>query len=171
MFLDKLYFYALFGRLKSLISLGKFKNAITDIQTSLKLNLENQVKSELFAWLSLSYKALNENSKAKVALNLSKKLTPDNKKINKILKQNLNVESTCTEKRGSLSICDNKHDTFQCASKKLCLETSEEKGRYFIAADEIKTGEILIVEPAATSCLLPEKFGTHCHHCFERYVQ
>lgn len=171
MFLDKLYLSALIGRLKSLILLAKFENVITDIKTALKLSSDNLTTAELFAWLFLSYQALNENSKAQVALNLTKKLTPDNKDINNILKQSFKVKTTSTEKSKCPKISDHKHNTFQCASKKLRLMTSQEKGRYFVAAEEIKTGEILIVEPAAVSCLLPEKFGTHCHHCFERYVQ
>lgn len=169
-FIDKLYLHALFGRLKSLFSLGKFESVIIDIQSLLKLSSENSIRGELFAWLSLSYTALKENSKAEVALNLSKKLLPNSKKIEKILKHNIKAAATCIDNRNTPKISENEHVNFQYASRKLSLETSPEKGRFFIAADEIKTGEILMVEPAAVSCLLPEKFGTHCHHCFERYA-
>lgn len=44
-------------------------------------------------------------------------------------------------------------------------------GRYVVANEEIKTGETLVVEPPYAACLLPEMFGTHCHHCFDRWVQ
>jgi hypothetical protein len=43
-------------------------------------------------------------------------------------------------------------------------------GRYVKAVDHIHTGDTLLVEPAYVACLLTEKSGTHCHHCFGRYL-
>lgn len=43
-------------------------------------------------------------------------------------------------------------------------------GRYFVAKKHISTGDVLTVEPPRAACLLPKNFGSHCHHCFNRYI-
>lgn len=43
-------------------------------------------------------------------------------------------------------------------------------GRFVVASEQVKTGDTLVVEEPYVACLLPEMFGTHCHHCFERLV-
>lgn len=54
------------------------------------------------------------------------------------------------------------------ASKLLKLSQSNAEGRYVIAAGPIKAADTLVVEDAYVSCLLADKFGTHCQHCFSR---
>lgn len=61
-----------------------------------------------------------------------------------------------------------RHPDFPNASNKICIKEDKNVGRYGVAKETIRTGETLIVEPPYAACLLPECFGTHCHHCFER---
>lgn len=56
---------------------------------------------------------------------------------------------------------------FTNASSLLKLKESTEMGRYMVAGREIKTGDTLVVEPPNVACLLPDCFGSHCHHCFQ----
>lgn len=53
-------------------------------------------------------------------------------------------------------------------SKKISIKYESGKGRYATASEAIQSGETLVVEKPYAACLLPEMFGTHCHHCFER---
>ncbi|XP_071451907.1 SET and MYND domain-containing protein 4-like isoform X2 [Hetaerina americana] len=41
-------------------------------------------------------------------------------------------------------------------------------GRFAVAVSDVSAGDTLVAEPAFASVLLPEKAGTHCHHCFAR---
>lgn len=43
------------------------------------------------------------------------------------------------------------------------------EGKHAVAATEIHPGDTLIVEPPLAGCLLPEFYGTHCHHCYARW--
>ncbi|CAH1964942.1 unnamed protein product [Acanthoscelides obtectus] len=56
----------------------------------------------------------------------------------------------------------------QFISKKVRVEERPTMGRYTVADDYIKTGEPIVTEQPYAACLLPEMFGTHCHHCFHR---
>ncbi|KAF4533270.1 hypothetical protein B566_EDAN010505 [Ephemera danica] len=56
------------------------------------------------------------------------------------------------------------------ASRLVEVAHAEELGRYVRAAETIHVGDTLLVEPAYVACLLTEKSGTHCHHCFARLV-
>lgn len=54
------------------------------------------------------------------------------------------------------------------ASYQLSSENSLMAGRFVVAQHPVKTGDTLVIEAPYAACLLPEKFGPHCHHCFKR---
>ncbi|XP_017764467.1 PREDICTED: SET and MYND domain-containing protein 4-like [Eufriesea mexicana] len=56
------------------------------------------------------------------------------------------------------------------ASALLEIEETEMAGKRVIAAKRIDPGDRLVVEAPHASTLLPEFFGTHCQHCFSRFV-
>lgn len=62
------------------------------------------------------------------------------------------------------------HAEFPNASSKMTVKEAVGMGRYVVANEEIATGDVVVVEPPYAACLLPECFGSHCHHCFERYT-
>lgn len=62
------------------------------------------------------------------------------------------------------------HPEMPAASTLLKVARSKAAGRQMVAAQPIKTGATLVVEAPAAACLLPDKFGTHCLHCFGRLV-
>ncbi|KRT82312.1 SET domain-containing protein [Oryctes borbonicus] len=43
-------------------------------------------------------------------------------------------------------------------------------GTFVAAQEDVKTGDVLVVESPYAACLTPDYFGTHCHHCFERLL-
>jgi hypothetical protein len=63
-----------------------------------------------------------------------------------------------------------KNPDMPAASRLVKIVCSPEQGRYAVAADRIATGNTVVVEPPYAACLLPDMFGTHCHHCFVRFV-
>ncbi|XP_043596820.1 SET and MYND domain-containing protein 4-like isoform X2 [Bombus pyrosoma] len=56
------------------------------------------------------------------------------------------------------------------ASSLLDIEETENAGKRAIAAKPIEPGDRLVVEAPFAATLLPEFFGTHCQHCFSRFV-
>ncbi|XP_068979618.1 SET and MYND domain-containing protein DDB_G0273589 isoform X4 [Bombus flavifrons] len=56
------------------------------------------------------------------------------------------------------------------ASTLLDIEETENAGKRAIAAEPIEPGDRLVVEAPFAATLLPEFFGTHCQHCFSRFV-
>jgi hypothetical protein len=52
------------------------------------------------------------------------------------------------------------------ASNKITIEESMEAGRYVVAASHLEVGDVLVVEKAYASVMRPDKYDTHCHHCY-----
>lgn len=67
-----------------------------------------------------------------------------------------------------LEVTDGPSSNLPNASSLITGKSSPSTGRYAVAQNYIKTGDTLIVEPPYAACLLPDKFGSHCHHCFKR---
>lgn len=54
------------------------------------------------------------------------------------------------------------------ASTKICFKEDVVKGKFVVAQEEIRTGDVLVVEEPFAACLKPDYFGTHCNRCFNR---
>jgi len=54
------------------------------------------------------------------------------------------------------------------ASKVVRLVETKDKGRFVVANDGLRTGDVLLSEDPVAACLEPNFFGTHCHNCFKR---
>ncbi|CAH1115603.1 unnamed protein product [Psylliodes chrysocephalus] len=161
---------ALWGRCKLLIALHEYSLALTDVQQALKEHLPTVFKAEAYWKMAICYKALKEDKKSKVAFDLAEKMLESNERIEE-LKKDREMIIQYLEKKDikSLPTLDSVyHEQFPCASKKLTVKSAENLGRFVVANEQIKTGETLVVEPPYAACLLPEMFGTHCHHCFAR---
>lgn len=63
---------------------------------------------------------------------------------------------------------ESEHPQLPGLSSALSVRSGETSGRFVVAQQRISSGDILAVEPPYTACLLPSKFGSHCHHCFTR---
>lgn len=60
-----------------------------------------------------------------------------------------------------------KHVNMSAASNRIKIEKNDECGRYAVAALPLHVGDILVVEKPCASVIQPEKYSTHCHHCFK----
>ncbi|KAJ8922977.1 hypothetical protein NQ315_001525 [Exocentrus adspersus] len=163
---------ALWGRSQVLMSLNEYALALADIQQAMRENLPLVYKAEAFWKMGVCYKAVNEENRSNVSFALAEKLLGS--KLNKAelerARQGVYVENKKENTRVAPLVDGERHPRFPCASKKLTVKQKEGVGRYVVANKEIGTGETLVVEPPYAACLLPEMFGTHCHHCFDRLV-
>jgi hypothetical protein len=66
------------------------------------------------------------------------------------------------------TVSHGKNADMPAASRLVTIVCSPEQGRYAVATDRIATADTVVVEPPYAACLLPDMFGTHCHHCFAR---
>lgn len=57
---------------------------------------------------------------------------------------------------------------FPNASPKFSVQSDQSVGRFAVAGETIKTGEEILREKPFASCLLTDRMGTHCLHCFAR---
>ncbi|CAK9796879.1 SET and MYND domain-containing protein 4 [Anthophora plagiata] len=79
------------------------------------------------------------------------------------------TERTSENKPFPPRLTGGEHPRLSAASVLLEIEETETAGKRAIARDSIAPGDTLVVEPALAANLLPEFFGTHCHHCFSRF--
>ena len=59
------------------------------------------------------------------------------------------------------------HSSF---SKKILVEEDAVSGRYGVAASSIRVGDVIAVDAPYASVMNPEKFPTHCHHCYRMWA-
>lgn len=61
-----------------------------------------------------------------------------------------------------------KSEQFPCASDLFSLEHTPESGRYLVAKEDIKIGEVLVVEEPYCSVVNSKYLTSHCHFCCQR---
>ena len=59
---------------------------------------------------------------------------------------------------------------FLSAAAAVDVAHSADEGRYAVATESVKPGDLLVVEKPHASVLMSEKLGTHCTHCLKRSV-
>ena len=62
---------------------------------------------------------------------------------------------------------EERNEFFESAHAAIEIRYEEGRGRFAVAAEDIDMGVTLFREKPLTYTLNPEKFGTHCQHCFQ----
>lgn len=162
---------ALWARSDVLMRLNKYNLALQDVQVALKEGLPAAQKAEAFWRMAICYKALNEDKKCQVSKQLVLKLLNNNESSRILLEDSLRKTykdaGSLINPRRCLSYLE-ENVLLPGGSRKLEVKSAPNKGRFIVAKEYIPTGELIIQEDAYASCLLPENFGTHCHHCYDR---
>ncbi|CAB3991288.1 SET and MYND domain-containing 4-like, partial [Paramuricea clavata] len=65
------------------------------------------------------------------------------------------------------TLAKNKHPKISNGSVLIELSCSKTQGRYLEAKEQIKAGDVLILERPYAAVLVPDNKTTHCSHCFE----
>ncbi|GLV38670.1 SET and MYND domain containing class 4 member 2 [Carabus blaptoides fortunei] len=164
---------SLWGRSQALMELGELTAALADLQLALKEGLPDKHRPELYLRMSACYKGQGEMNRAKVALALAEKLYGKNQADYKKSKESMTVgqlKAKQNNRKVMPELSSGLHEDIDNASSLLSLKETVDLGRLMVARKEISTGDTLVVESPRAACLLPECFGTHCHHCFQRLV-
>ncbi|XP_025836273.1 histone-lysine N-methyltransferase ASHR1 [Agrilus planipennis] len=164
---------AYWSRSKLLMKLKHYSEAITDIQLAMKEELTDDHHAEVYKNMALCYKSLRDVPRAKISIAIAEKmLRGDANKIatfrEEFEKQPV-AEVTKNQKHLPV-IPEGQKNDLPNASSKITVDQESSKGRYMIAKEDIRTGDTLVVQAPYASCLLPDFFGSHCHHCFEKLL-
>ncbi|KRT82311.1 Tetratricopeptide repeat-containing protein, partial [Oryctes borbonicus] len=157
---------AFWGRSEVLMSMGEYNLALFDIQTALKESLHNCYKPEAFGRMGICYKAIGELEKAKVAFGVAEKLLQNNEGKLRCLKKYMakDYKQIQRDSRKVLpTVSGNIHQKYSNASNKICMKQAKGLGTFVAAQEDVKTGDVLVVESPYAACLTPDYFGTHCH--------
>ena len=175
---------ALANRSAALVHLKHYELAIRDIHLALQSNYPEGQRYKLYDRLAYCYQQLGETSKASINWTIAldcvnqSELPSDSKEqwrasIEKSTKSNANAKPRAAKQAGQKvkrpELLNGPQNEFPRASKALKLASNEQTGRYFVANQDIKPAQTLVIEKPYAACLLPNKFGTHCHHCFVRW--
>lgn len=134
----------------------------------------------LYERMASSYLKLRNFTKAKITLGLAqyvhKKLPQmDPQFLKKVEKIQGNIqkfvgESQAVSKVNSENVETrfNRSQMFPAASQKFSVVTSSTAGRSVVALERVEAGEEVLAEEPFASCIIPERNGSHCHHCLRR---
>ncbi|KAI4457273.1 set and mynd domain-containing protein 4 [Holotrichia oblita] len=161
------------GRSQVFATMNEYNFALSDIQTALKENIFDSYKAQAFWKMGVCYKAVGEVERSKVAFGVAEKLLQNNEGALRNLKKDMEKDykqNSNQFKKSLPKVSGKSHPKLPNASSKICIKQAKGLGRFVAAQEAVQTGDILTVEPPYAACLLPECFGTHCHHCFDRLI-
>lgn len=172
---------ALANRSAALVHLKEYHLAVRDIQLALESNYPENQRYKLYDRLGYCHHQLADPLKARVAYTKALDCLPQSdlsseaietwrrtldKSLAKLSSVKTSVNDEAEGRRPQL--LGGAHPEYPNASRNLRLESDDQLGRYYVATEDIKPGQTLVYEKPYTACLLPEKFTSHCHHCFVR---
>ncbi|XP_046669354.1 SET and MYND domain-containing protein 4-like [Homalodisca vitripennis] len=165
---------ALWSRASTLWHLSEYQLCLSDLQSSLKQKLPDKFRVEAYWMMAQCYERLKETARARVTLQvILKMLSPEDTewrdKVTAELKNLANVQNPePANKENKEGLLDGEHPQLPGLSAALSVRSGEKTGRYVVARQRVSSGDVLAAETPYVACLLPAKFGSHCHHCFMR---
>ncbi|XP_043267870.1 SET and MYND domain-containing protein 4-like isoform X3 [Venturia canescens] len=146
----------LLARAETLMDLGNYDFALADLMLAFEEDCPQKEKTHLIEKLEECKRILEECNKAVTSPRGLSKSTYQ-------LENQFKPPMPPSLKGGA----SRRQDLPGVSSLVDILETTI-AGKHAVASGEISPGDILASEPALASCLLPEFYGTHCHHCLTR---
>ncbi|XP_044577673.1 SET and MYND domain-containing protein 4-like isoform X2 [Cotesia glomerata] len=141
---------ALLARAEALMALREYEFAISDLE-AIDFDLPKNLREQLERKLQECYRLVEESKKS-----------IDTYRSNGGEVKNNYRKPVFPELTGGL------HRSLPGISNLVEIQETIEAGKHAVAADDVKIGDVIAHEAPLASCLLPEYYGTHCHHCFVR---
>lgn len=135
------------------------------------------MQASIWKSLSLSFhqliylEAMAEGARAEISLKIAEKLAGANTGI--IVMTRKEIALIKPAKRELLTevtplLTHGENPELSGAANVVKLVETKDKGRFVVADQGLKTGDVVLAENPVAACLLPNFFGTNCHHCFKR---
>ena len=174
------------NRSAALFYLQKYEDCLGDIEEAIKAKYPEDLQHKLYARKGKCYYALNYAKQGKIAFELAKALLDktdlDSEKKCQLLKDYDNGiiegEKKQSVQRGEVFRTGDKTrkppklskapNAIHTSLSSACRVTyTEAKGRHVIADQDIKPGDVLLVEKPLASVLNLKHNTTHCSYCFK----
>ncbi|XP_059055268.1 SET and MYND domain-containing protein 4 [Achroia grisella] len=164
---------ALWLRSEILLRLKRPRAALEDLKMALKERLPAKMRAEYYWRMGQCYSGAGEPTRAKVSYELAARLLGTNREAQEKLKKDIEaLDYTVLAKdppdKPDIKLTGGPKQNMPSLSKLVKIVEEENKGRFAVANDCIKAGDILLVDSPYAACLLADYYGTHCLHCFKR---
>ncbi|CAK1555037.1 unnamed protein product [Leptosia nina] len=164
---------ALWARSEVLLKCDKPYAALEDLKVALKERLPLKMRAQYYWRMGHCYKGANESTRAKVSYELAIRLLSKDEDAKNQLQRDIDsldyaVEKTSFRKNEGIQVTGGAKLSRPSMSNLLRITEEENKGRFVVAAGQIQTGDVLLVDSPYASCLESDYYGSHCSHCFKR---
>jgi len=131
--------------------------------------LESMKEAEMW----MKYSTLSETKSVSFKKEISKNIDFLSEKVGAMTIEDVqNTTGISPQTSGCLAknspILPSKNPQIPCARSDVKLSYHPEKGRYLTVTNDVKPGEVLLVEKPYSSILLPEYYSSHCQTCAQR---
>ncbi|CAD7002729.1 unnamed protein product [Ceratitis capitata] len=159
------------SRATILINLGDGQTAISDLKLAASYGLELKDNVDYYIKLAKAYALLGETARSEISLKIAEKLS-GNIALREAFEKELSLIRSYERSQPAVAppLASGENAALKGASNLVKLAETKEKGRFIVADNYIKTGDVVLCENPLTACLSPTYFGSHCHHCFERLI-
>ncbi|KAH8397423.1 hypothetical protein KR222_003675 [Zaprionus bogoriensis] len=164
-----------------LIALGEGEAALSDLKLAANYGLESKQSVDYYCKMAKAYAgnstllpltAMGESARAEISLKIAEKLAgADNALIAASRKELATLQpAKCQQPPAGVvpALTHGENPALSGAASVVKLVDTKEKGRFVVASECLKTGDVLLSEEPVAACLLPSFYGSHCHHCFKR---
>ena len=169
-----------------LFSLKAYRMALDDIQLAFQMGYPDDLAYKLYdrrAKCLIAFKQMADAGEAyRLALKFvdkATKLTGDRKlKVQRDIMQALAFyksapphltknQDVVMDAKPDLPDIPNRNKLYPVMSDAVNFKYEEGRGRFAVASKDITVGDVVAVEKAIVSHMLPEYMGKNCHHCFK----
>ncbi|EDV38803.1 uncharacterized protein Dana_GF24983 [Drosophila ananassae] len=159
------------SRASILIRLGEGEAALSDLKLATNFGLDLKGSGDYYCKMAKAYATMGEPAKAEISLKIAEKLPGSDSGHIALCRQEIASvkppkKEPSTEQVPKLTHGENPE--LSGASKVVKLVETKDKGRFVVASEGVKTGDVVLCEEPVAACLIPSFFGTNCHHCFKR---
>jgi len=113
---------------------------------------------------------MGEMTRAEISLKIAEKLSKGNSPLIESYREEFkHLKRTQKEELPKPpNVACGENPNLRGASNLVKLIETKDKGRFIVANEPVKTGDVVLCESPVAACLLPNFFGSHCHHCFAK---
>ncbi|XP_038216468.1 SET and MYND domain-containing protein 4-like [Zerene cesonia] len=166
---------ALWVRSEVLLKTNKHFAALEDLKLALKERLPAKMRAQYYWRMGHCYKGAKEPTRAKVSYELAGRLLGNNETATAqqelqadIASLDYTMKPSQTLNKTGVQLTGGGKLNIPALSNLVKITEEEEKGRFVVAKDLIKTGDVLLVDSPYAACLMSDYYGSHCLHCFKR---
>ncbi|EDV96102.1 SET and MYND domain-containing protein 4 [Drosophila grimshawi] len=159
-------------RASILIGLGEGEAALSDLKLATNFGMESKQSVDYYCKMAKAYAVMAESARAEISLKIAEKLAGAETAIIAACRKDIAglkaVKREPAQKALAPALAHGENPALSGAANVVKLVETKDKGRFVVANEGLKTGDVVLSENPVAACLLPNFFGTNCHHCFKR---